>query len=279
MKFENTFAIEAPISQVWDALMDVQRVAPCMPGAQVLERGDGDAYKVGVRVKVGPISMQYRGQVEISERDDAAHTATMRARARETRGQGTANAVIHMSLVERADATQATIETELQLSGRAASMGRGVLVDVSQQLIGEFATNLAAMLGSDGMAPAEGADAQGQPAEAPAATPGPPAPSPAATPGPPAPSPAATPGPPAPSPAATPGPPAPSPAATPGPPAPSPAATPGPPAPSPAEPAASALPAGRIAAKVIANRLGEPRTLLSFVAVLLAIGYALGRSR
>jgi carbon monoxide dehydrogenase subunit G len=92
MKFENTFTVVAPIDEVWAALMDIERVAPCMPGAEVLERTGENAYRVGVKVKLGPMSMLYRGQVEIAERDDAARHAVMRARATEARGQGTANA-------------------------------------------------------------------------------------------------------------------------------------------------------------------------------------------
>src|SRR5512144_2919779 len=98
MEFENTFAVTAPIDEVWDTLLDVQRVAPCVPGAQVLEQSGEDAYKVGIKVKVGPVSMQYRGDIEIIERDAEAHRAVMSAKARETRGQGTANARVTMNL-------------------------------------------------------------------------------------------------------------------------------------------------------------------------------------
>ncbi len=260
MKFENRFTVHAPLPEVWDALMDVERVAPCMPGAEVLERVDDSAYKIGVRVKVGPISMQYRGQVEIAERDDAAHRATMRARAREARGQGTANALVNVSVEEQTDGTQATLDTELQLSGRAASMGRGVLLDVSQQLIGEFAQNLAAMLGSNGApeTPAAGETAPEPTGETasdstaqrpPGSTAGR-------------------------APDSTAGPSA----APPPRPAASAESLPGAP-----PPQASALPAGRIAAKVIASRLDEPRTLLLATAIVAAvfglIGYAIGRAR
>ena len=98
MRFENSFVVEAPSEEVWEALLDVERVAPCMPGAEVLERTGEDTYKVGIKVKLGPISMQYRGEVEIVERDPVTRTAVMSAKAKETRGQGFANATIHMSL-------------------------------------------------------------------------------------------------------------------------------------------------------------------------------------
>src|SRR5947209_9926813 len=147
MKFENAFTVPAPVDETWTTLLDLERVAPCMPGAEVLEQTGDNAYKVGIRVKVGPISMTYRGQVEITERDDAAHRATMRVKAREARGQGTADASVRMSLDEVADGSQAKIATDLQLTGRAASMGRGVIGDVAEKLIETFAGNLAAMLG------------------------------------------------------------------------------------------------------------------------------------
>lgn len=251
MKFENTFVVQAPVDKVWAALLDLERVAPCMPGAEVLERTSEDAYKVGVKVKVGPITMLYRGEIEIVERDESAFRATMRARAKEARGQGTANADVHMTLVEQADGTQTTIATELALSGKAAAMGRGVIADVSERLVAEFADNLAAMLGP-GSAQAAAAQASGpvnEPRGAVAAVQAQPetvqAPGVASQP----------------------------------PPAPPPDPSPPPTA---AAPAQSALPAGRIAAGVIGHRLTNPRTLLitavTFALGFGAIGYALGKA-
>jgi carbon monoxide dehydrogenase subunit G len=266
MKFENAFAVQAPAESVWQALMDVERVTPCMPGAEVLERLGDDSYKVGVKVKLGPISMLYRGQVEIVQRDDAARRATMRAKAKEARGQGTADASVHMSLAEQADGTHATIATEMALSGKAAAMGQGVIGDVAQKLVEEFASNLAQMLESKdeeaapeaaGAAEAVAREAAGGPEAAATATP------------------AAS--------AGAPEIPAPATAQAPQariPPAPS--ETPASPPP-PTAPAPSALPVGKIAAGVIAGRLSNPRTLLittaMFAAICGAIGYVLGRSR
>lgn len=175
MRFENSFAVAAPIGEVWSALLDVERVAPCMPGAEVLERVDDDSYKVAIKVRVGPISMTYRGDVQIIERDEAGHAATMRAKAREARGQGTADAHVHMSLREQDGGTAATLDTEVALSGRVAAMGQGVIGDVSAKLVETFAANLAAMLGpAAGEAPPATAAAVGAP-EAPAPPPHPPA--------------------------------------------------------------------------------------------------------
>jgi uncharacterized protein len=153
MKFENSFDVEAPIDDVWSALLDVERVAPTVPGAEVLERTGDDAYKVAIKVRVGPMSMKYQGEVEITDRDEAEHRAVMKARARESRGQGTANADVVMVLSGDDGRTSATVTTDVQLSGKVATMGQGVLQDVSGRLVETFAKNLAAML--EGGGPAE----------------------------------------------------------------------------------------------------------------------------
>jgi carbon monoxide dehydrogenase subunit G len=158
MRFENSFDVGAPIDTVWDAVLDVERVAPTVPGAQVLERVGDDAYKVAIKVKVGPMSMTYQGEVEITERDEAAHRAVMKARAKESRGQGTADADVTMVLVGQNGGTSAKVTTDVQLSGKVATMGQGVLQDVSRRLVETFAGNLATMLEGGG-APAEPAPA------------------------------------------------------------------------------------------------------------------------
>src|SRR3954454_19304263 len=157
MKFENTFSVDAPIDEVYAALLDVERVAPCVPGAEVLEQTGDDAYAVAIKVKVGPISMTYRGNVEVVERDDANHSAVIRARARETRGQGTADARVTMSLTHDGATTNGTMLADVQLAGRAAAMGRGVIQDVSGKIVSTFADNLEAMLAGGGAPPAPAA--------------------------------------------------------------------------------------------------------------------------
>ena len=166
MKFENTFEVAAPIDQVYDALMDVERVAPCVPGAQVLDRKSDDAYEVAIKVKVGPMSMLYKGTVEIVDREPEAHRAQMRARARESRGQGNADAQVEMKLTSDNGTTRGTIDTDVKLSGKAAAMGGGVIKEVSGKLVDQFAKNLAAMLG-------EGAEPGTQPTPEAAAAAGP----------------------------------------------------------------------------------------------------------
>ena len=147
MNFENTFEVDAPIDQVYDALLDVERVAPCVPGAQVLDRKSDDAYEVAIKVKVGPMSMLYKGTVEIVGRQPEQHTAQMRARARESRGQGNADAQVQMALASENGKTRGTIGTDVKLSGKVAAMGGGVIKEVSGKLVDQFAKNLAAMLG------------------------------------------------------------------------------------------------------------------------------------
>ena len=169
MRFENSFLVDAPVEEVWSTLMDIERVAPCMPGAEVLERAGDNAYKVGIKVKLGPISMSYRGQVEIVERNDTSHTAVMRARAKEARGQGTADAHIHMRLLNEPDGSRAVMETDVQLAGKAASMGQGVIADISAKLFDQFASNLAGLLDpqrKNGGEPADSTDSTSpQPAQ------------------------------------------------------------------------------------------------------------------
>ena len=162
MEFENTFVVQAPVDEVWDLLLDVERIAPCMPGAQVLEQTGDDAYKVAVKVKLGPMTMNYKGDVEILDKDAGARQATMRAKAKEARGQGTASADIRMSLREQPDGTEASIVTSMQMSGKAAAMGQGVIKDVAASLTDTFARNLAGMVERGGAAPApEGPPAGG----------------------------------------------------------------------------------------------------------------------
>jgi carbon monoxide dehydrogenase subunit G len=175
MHFENHFDVDAPLERVWEAVLDVERVAPTVPGAQVLERTGDDAYKVSIKVKVGPMSMTYRGEVEITERDEAAHRAVMKARAKESRGQGTADADVTMLLSGDDGRTSATVTTDVALSGKVATMGQGVLRDVSGRLIDTFARNLAAMLEGEQAEPAAPAAAAEPAAPAPAPPAQPPA--------------------------------------------------------------------------------------------------------
>jgi uncharacterized protein len=159
VEFENTFTVKAPVDEVYDALLDVERVAPAMPGAQVLEKTGDDSYKVAIKVKLGPVTMTYRGDVTVVERNPEDHSAVLDVKAKEARGQGSANAKVSMS-VESADAgTRGRMHTTVQLSGKAAAMSRGVIDDVSKRLVDQFAQNLEEIVA----APDEEPDAEAPP--------------------------------------------------------------------------------------------------------------------
>lgn len=146
MELDSTFAVSAPIEEVWTSMMDVEQVAGCVPGARVLNQLAEDTYQVGMKVRLGPVSMQYRGQVEIVERDDVQHRAVLRGKGKEARGQGTADATVELRLAETDGETHGTVHADVKLSGKAAAMGQGVIGDVAQQMVAEFAANLQAMV-------------------------------------------------------------------------------------------------------------------------------------
>jgi len=139
-----------------------------MPGAEVLEKTDDDHYKVAIKVKVGPISMQYKGDVEVVDKNPEAHSAKLKVHAREARGQGTATADVDMRLDEKGEGTHGQMTANVQLAGRAAAMGKGVIQDVSAKLVDQFADNLGSMLGSQPAAAASsnGGGATAEPSEA-----------------------------------------------------------------------------------------------------------------
>src|SRR4051812_16786861 len=146
MEFDNTFEVTAPIDEVWKTMLDVERVAPCVPGAKVVEQVSDDAYKVEIKIKLGPVSMTYKGDVEIVEADEASHRAVLGIKAREARGQGTATAKTELRLAEAGGSTRGQIHTDVALTGRAASMGRGIIGDVSSKMVDPFGGTLAEML-------------------------------------------------------------------------------------------------------------------------------------
>ncbi len=165
MELNDSFEVAHPIGAVWDVITDVERIAPCLPGAQ-LTGSDGDAYEGLVKVKVGPITSQYKGKASFTERDDANHRLLMSASGRDTRGAGNASAEITVALEAVSDtATRVSVNTDLTITGKVAQFGRGVLADVSKKLMGQFADNLAALVAADvdSGEPAE-AEAAGEPA-------------------------------------------------------------------------------------------------------------------
>ena len=160
MELDNSFTVPVPPDQAWDVLLDVQRIAPCMPGATV-DEVDGDVINGRIKVKVGPVSLTYRGTAKFTERDSETRVIVMEASGKETRGAGTASATVKASLAPQAsgNGTEVTMHTTMNVTGRPAQFGRGVMVEVGGKLVDQFAANLAQMISDQGAAgPDSGAD-------------------------------------------------------------------------------------------------------------------------
>ncbi len=142
MEFTNTFTIPVGIDEAFATLTDLEKVAPCMPGAK-LETVDGNVYTGRVKVKVGPMSLTYKGKAELVDRDDDAHTARIEARGSEARGGGTANADVTAALTEVEDGTEVVVTTAIDITGKPAQFGRGVMGDVGKKIIDRFSECLA----------------------------------------------------------------------------------------------------------------------------------------
>jgi carbon monoxide dehydrogenase subunit G len=143
VRLEHGFEVDAPLERVWEALIDVERVAPCLPGAEVTEAGDGGTYRGTFSVRLGPTTAAYRGELSMEEVDQAAHRAVMRASGQDKRGQGSANATIVSTLHEEAGVTKVDVETDFTITGRLARFGRGGMIeDVSNRLLRDFSACL-----------------------------------------------------------------------------------------------------------------------------------------
>ncbi|HZZ54381.1 MAG TPA: SRPBCC family protein [Trebonia sp.] len=175
IELDNSFTVPVPPEQAWDVLLDVERIAPCMPGASVTSV-EGDEIAGQVKVKLGPLSLSYKGTAKFTEKDPASHTIVIEATGKETRGAGTASATVHASLKpdDAEGQTTVSIHTSLNVTGRPAQFGRSLLPEVSGKLIDQFAANLAALIGSTSgaaepeaeAAPAQDAAATGDAASA-----------------------------------------------------------------------------------------------------------------
>jgi carbon monoxide dehydrogenase subunit G len=141
MEIFEEFRVPLPVDDAWRLLLDIERIAPCMPGAQLKEI-EGDEYRGIVKVKVGPITAQYKGSATFESTDDADHVAVIVASGRDTRGQGNASATIKLSLGAEGDQTLVSVETDLSITGKVAQFGRGVINDVSGKLLAQFVENL-----------------------------------------------------------------------------------------------------------------------------------------
>ena len=148
MELNNEFRVAVPAAKTWEVLTDVERVAPCLPGATLLSV-DGDEFTGAVKVKVGPITVSYKGEAAFQEKDAAARRVVLKASGKETRGNGNAAALVTAQLKDEGDATLVVITTDLTISGKAAQFGRGVLADVAGNLIGQFGKSLEASVVGD----------------------------------------------------------------------------------------------------------------------------------
>jgi carbon monoxide dehydrogenase subunit G len=158
MRMEQSFEVQAPLAQVWSALIDLERVAPCLPGAAITGHDEDGTYHGTFSVKLGPMTAAYNGTIKIEDIDEASHVATLKAKGTDKRGQGGANATIVNTLSEHDGVTQVAAVTDFNITGRLAQFGRGgIMEDVSNRLMRDFATCLSTRLG------------EGPPAAAPAA--------------------------------------------------------------------------------------------------------------
>ncbi|PWW22362.1 carbon monoxide dehydrogenase subunit G [Geodermatophilus normandii] len=158
MQLENSFTVPVPVDEAWRVLLDIERIAPCMPGA-ALDSVTGDDFTGRVKVKLGPINLTYQGKASFIEKDEAAHRAVIDARGKDQRGNGTATATITAKLQGEGATTRVDVLTDLNITGRPAQFGRGVMTDVGNKLLGQFADKLAAQLGEgDAQGDAERAD-------------------------------------------------------------------------------------------------------------------------
>jgi carbon monoxide dehydrogenase subunit G len=141
MEIADSFRVSTPIADTWKVLLDIEGIAPCLPGAQLQEIA-GEEYRGVVKVKVGPITAQYKGAAHFESRDDATHTAVIIGTGRDTRGQGNASATITMQLTADGSGTAVKVATDLSITGKVAQFGRGVMADVSAKILAQFVENL-----------------------------------------------------------------------------------------------------------------------------------------
>jgi carbon monoxide dehydrogenase subunit G len=140
VRLEQSFEVRAPLERVWETLIDVERVAPCLPGAEVTEAGEDGTYRGTFSVRLGPTTAAYRGELKVEELDEAAHRVTMRATGQDKRGQGSAKATIVSTMRAEGDTTQVEVDTNFTITGRLARFGRGGMIqDISNRLMKDFA--------------------------------------------------------------------------------------------------------------------------------------------
>lgn len=171
MKLENEFTVTAPLEDTWRTLLDIERVATCLPGARIEPGEDDGVYRGAMKMKLGPLTMDYRGTARLQDVDEDTHTASIVVQAREAKGQGTAAAVIRNHLESQNGKTRVVATTDLQITGRQAQFGRGIMQDVAGTMMDQFASRLERELQAGGLPP----KADRAPADRAAAVPPPPA--------------------------------------------------------------------------------------------------------
>jgi carbon monoxide dehydrogenase subunit G len=140
VKLEQSFEVRAPVDRVWETLVDIERVAPCLPGAEITEAGDDGTYRGTFSVRLGPTTAAYRGELKMEDLDQASRRVVMRASGQDKRGQGSAKASIVSTMREEGDVTRVDVETDFTITGRLARFGRGGMIqDISNRLLKEFA--------------------------------------------------------------------------------------------------------------------------------------------
>jgi carbon monoxide dehydrogenase subunit G len=170
VELQHSFSVPVDVDRAWAVLVDIEQVAPCMPGA-ALDTVDGDEFTGSVKVRLGPIGITYKGKARFVEKDEAAHRAVIDAQGKDARGNGTASATVTATLHPQDDGTRVEVNTDLAITGKPAQFGRGVMVDVGNKLIGQFADCLAGKLAkADGPAAAAPVAASAVSAPPPAAS-------------------------------------------------------------------------------------------------------------
>ena len=170
MDLNHEFVVNVPVAEAWAILTDLERIAPCLPGAQLTEV-EGDTYRGQVKIKVGPILAQFKGQASFVSRDDVAHKASLKGEGRDTTGKGNASAIITAELTSvTPTSTKCTVHTDLSISGKVAQFGRGALADVSDKLLAQFSKNLNQLI-SAAPAPSSSAPVVSESAPAPSEQP------------------------------------------------------------------------------------------------------------
>jgi uncharacterized protein len=149
LTFQNEFVVAAPADPTWRTLLDLERVAGCLPGATIEPASENGTYNGSMRVKVGPVTMDYKGAARVVEIDEAAHVAVFKVEGKDLRGQGTATATIRNRLVAEGESTRVLVETTLSVTGRPAQFGRGIMQDVAGAMLSDFATSLSEMMAAE----------------------------------------------------------------------------------------------------------------------------------